>query len=340
MGRRTAAQYSNRLRRALARAARQKRSGFAAIDVVAGAGDAPSENAVGGVRPRVVRRLRPGHGPKRVAPAPRPPQHGDAKRPGHTRARRRVVLGGPVPRRPRVSVVIPALNEAANLPHVLTRVPGWVDEVVLVDGHSVDDTVGVARALWPGVRVVVQDGRGKGNALACGFAAAGGEIIVMLDGDGSNDPAEISVFVDVLLGGVDFAKGSRFVAGGASTDITGVRRAGNRGLCSLVNLLFGTRYSDLCYGYNAFWAHCLAHMDVRCDGFEVETLINVRIARAGLSVVEVASVEHERLYGESNLHAIRDGLRILAVIARERLRRRPTDDPDGWRPLVSEFAPE
>ena len=219
-----------------------------------------------------------------------------------------------------VSVVIPALNEAANLPHVLTRVPGWVDEVVLVDGHSVDDTVAVARALCPGVRVVVQDGRGKGNALACGFAAAGGDIIVMLDADGSNDPAEIAVFVDALLGGDDFAKGSRFAPGGASSDITRVRRAGNGALCGLVNLLFGTRYSDLCYGYNAFWRHCLAHMDVRCDGFEVETLINVRIARAGLSVVEVASIEHERLYGESNLHAIRDGLRILAVIARERLR--------------------
>jgi glycosyltransferase involved in cell wall biosynthesis len=241
---------------------------------------------------------------------------------------------------PVVSVVIPALNEAANLPHVLTRVPGWVDEVVLVDGRSVDDTVAVARALCPGVRIVVQDGRGKGNALACGFAAARGEIIVMLDADGSNDPAEIAVFVDALLGGGDFAKGSRFAPGGGSTDITRVRRAGNGALCALVNVLFGTRYSDLCYGYNAFWAHCLAHMDVRCDGFEVETLINVRIARAGLSVIEVASTEHERLYGESNLHAIRDGLRILRTILKERLRRRPTDDPDARRPLVSEFAPE
>jgi glycosyltransferase involved in cell wall biosynthesis len=241
---------------------------------------------------------------------------------------------------PLVSVVVPALNEAANLPHVLTRVPGWVDELVLVDGHSVDDTVAVARALWPGVRVVVQDGRGKGNALACGFAAARGEIIVMLDADGSNDPAEISGFVDALLGGGDFAKGSRFAAGGGSSDITAVRRAGNRVLCGLVNVLFGTAYSDLCYGYNAFWRHCLAHMDVRCDGFEVETLINVRIARAGLTVVEVASIEHERLHGESNLHAIRDGLRILRTILRERLRRRPADDPEARRPLVSEFAPE
>jgi len=237
-------------------------------------------------------------------------------------------------------VVIPALNEAANLPHVLARLPGWVDEVVLVDGGSVDDTVAVARALCPGVRVVVQDGRGKGNALACGFAVACGEIIVMLDADGSNDPAEIAVFVDALLAGHDFAKGSRFAPGGASSDITAVRRAGNRVLCGLVNVLFGTRYSDLCYGYNAFWRHCLAHMDVTCDGFEVEALINVRVARAGLSVVEVASVEHQRLHGESKLHAVRDGLRVLRTIAHERIRPRTAADPEASRARVGEFAPE
>src|SRR5579871_2108700 len=89
-----------------------------------------------------------------------------------------------------VSVVIPALNEAANLPHVLTRIPTFVDEVVLVDGRSIDDTVEVARRLRPDIRVVVQDGHGKGNALACGFAAATGDIIVMLDADGSTDPDE------------------------------------------------------------------------------------------------------------------------------------------------------
>ena len=270
MGRRITAPHSIRRRRALAVAARERRSGVATIEL-----------------PAVIAAVAP-----------------------------------PMPRDPTISVVIPALNEAANLPHVLTRVPGWVDEVVLVDGRSVDDTVVVARAVCPGVRVVVQDGCGKGNALACGFAAASGDIIVMLDADGSNDPAEIAVFVGALLGGDDFAKGSRFVAGGASSDITRVRRTGNRGLCALVNVLFGTRYSDLCYGYNAFWRHCLAHMDVRCDGFEVETLINVRIARAGLSVVEVASVEHERLYGESKLHAVRDGLRVLRTILTERLRPR------------------
>jgi glycosyltransferase involved in cell wall biosynthesis len=117
-----------------------------------------------------------------------------------------------------MSVVIPALNEAANLPHVLTRLPESVDEVVLVDGNSIDDTIRVARMVRSDVHIVVQDGRGKGNALACGFAASTGEIIVMLDADGSHDPAEIPRFVEQLLAGHDFAKGSRFVPTGHSAD--------------------------------------------------------------------------------------------------------------------------
>ena len=193
--------------------------------------------------------------------------------------------------------------------------------MILVDGHSTDDTVAVAQAIFPDVRVVLQDGRGKGNALACGFAVAHGDIIVMLDADGSTDPAEIPRFVEVLLAGSDFAKGSRFAPGGSSSDITAVRRLGNRALVVLVNVLFGTRFSDLCYGYNAFWRDCLAYMQVNCDGFEVETLINVRVARAGLRIAEVPSVEHERLFGESKLHAVRDGLRVLRTIITERFRR-------------------
>jgi glycosyltransferase involved in cell wall biosynthesis len=236
-----------------------------------------------------------------------------------------------------ISVVIPALNEAANLPHVLTRIPSMVDEVLLVDGHSEDDTITVARAIRPDIRVLLQHSRGKGNALACGFAAASGNIVVMLDADGSTDPAEIPLFVDSLLAGSDFAKGSRFVEGGESADITRIRAAGNRVLSMAVNLLFRTRYTDLCYGYNAFWRHCLPHMRVTSSGFEVETLINVRIARAGLSVTEIPSIEYERLHGESKLNAVRDGLRVLGVIVRERARRAGAADPDGWQPTFHEL---
>ena len=218
----------------------------------------------------------------------------------------------------RVSVVIPALNEAENLPHVFPRLPDGLHEVIIVDGRSTDGTVEVARRLRPDVRIVKQDGKGKGNALAAGFAAATGDIFVTLDADGSTDAAEIPRFVSALCNGADFVKGSRFAQGGASSDITFTRRLGNRGLNALVNALYGTSYTDLCYGYNAFWARCLPYMRVDCDGFEVETLINVRIAKGGLVIHEVPSYERDRIHGRSNLHAVRDGSRVLRTIALER----------------------
>ncbi|HEX3974757.1 MAG TPA: glycosyltransferase family 2 protein [Solirubrobacteraceae bacterium] len=231
-----------------------------------------------------------------------------------------------------ISAVIPTLNEAANLPHVFARIPDCVDEVVIVDGRSTDDTIAVAQALMPSVRIVLQDGRGKGNALKCGFAAARGEIIVMLDADGSTDPAEIPAYVAPLLAGADFAKGSRFAEGGGSVDITPFRALGNRFLNGIVNVLYGTRYTDLCYGYNAFWKHVLPVMNVNCDGFEVETLINVRVAKAGLEIAEVPSIEQERIHGVSKLHPIRDGLRVLRTILTERFVLAHKQRPAMWSP--------
>lgn len=233
-----------------------------------------------------------------------------------------------------ISAIIPTLNEAANLPHVLSRIPACVTEVIVVDGHSTDSTIDVARAVMPEVRIVLQNGRGKGNALACGFAAARGDIIVMLDADGSTDPAEIPDFVAPLLAGADFVKGTRFAFGGGSADITPLRRAGNSVLSGLVNVLFGSGYTDLCYGYNAFRRECLDELHVDCDGFEVETLMAVRVARSGFAVEEVASFEFERRHGESNLNTVRDGTRVLRTIVRERLRRRPA--AAEWRPAFEE----
>lgn len=224
---------------------------------------------------------------------------------------------------PRVSVVVPAMNEARNLPYVFATLPDWIHEVVLVDGDSSDGTVEVARALRPGVVVVPQPGKGKGDALITGFRACSGDIIVMVDADGSADGREIASYVSALVSGADFAKGSRFVRGGATDDMTTVRRLGNRALCAVVNAKFGARYTDLCYGYNAFWRRCLDAIDLDCTGFEVETLMNIRVVKAGLRVREIPSHEHVRIHGASNLRAVRDGLRVLRVILQERPNRRP-----------------
>jgi len=247
------------------------------------------------------------------------------------------------PRTPRVSIVVPAMNEARNLELILPELPP-VHEVILVDGHSTDDTVATAQRVMPSIRVVNQSRCGKGNALACGFTAATGDIIVMFDADGSADPQEIPRFVDALGAGADFAKGSRRLEGGGSQDITHLRSAGNRALSGLTNALFGTSFTDLCYGYNAFWPDILEDLDlppvdlqmvnpqkiaangmVWGDGFEVETLLNCRVAAALLTVTEVPSVEKDRIHGVSNLNAFSDGIRVLRTIFVEHHRKALAD---------------
>jgi glycosyltransferase involved in cell wall biosynthesis len=221
-------------------------------------------------------------------------------------------------RKATVTVIIPALNEAENLPHILPHIPSWVHEVILVDGNSVDNTIEVAQRTLPGIRIIKQDARGKGAALRAGVNAARGDIVVLLDADGSTDPAEIPVFVSTLLAGADFAKGSRFLQGAGTIDMPFYRQLGNDALVTLTNVLFKTRYSDITYGYNAFWridAHLLAF---EINGWACEIVNNIRAARNGLRIVEVASFEHERIAGQAKLQTWSAGWVILKAILRER----------------------
>jgi glycosyltransferase involved in cell wall biosynthesis len=222
--------------------------------------------------------------------------------------------------KPKVSLIIPTLQEADNLKFVLPAIPEIVDELIIVDGGSTDSTVDVARTLRPDAKIIIDTVPGKGNALRRGFEAATGDILVMMDADGSMDPLDIRTFVAVLEAGADVAKGSRFLQGGGSADMTMVRRLGNRALTRAVRLAFGGRYSDLCYGYMAFWRNVLPAFDGRVQGFEIETFLNIRALAAGLRVVEVASFESPRVYGESHLRTFRDGSRALLTIGRERRR--------------------
>ncbi len=212
---------------------------------------------------------------------------------------------------PSVTVVIPALNEEHNLPLILENLPP-VDEVVVVDGRSRDDTVAVAREVRPDVIVVRQTRSGKGNALVCGFAASTSDIVVTLNADGSADPQEIPRFVDALLSGAEAAHGSRFRPGGDHRDARAAERFGHGVLCRVVNVFFGTRFTDLSCGYNAYWRELLPALELPApvargpkrgrlawgEGPEIDTLTTLRMATQGLRVVEVATVGYPRLHGD------------------------------------------
>jgi len=223
--------------------------------------------------------------------------------------------------RARISVVIPAVNEADNLRWLLPQLAN-VDDVIVVDGESTDGTSDVVRELCPHATLILQPRQGKGAALRAGFGAAMGDIIVMIDADGSMDPLEIDAFVALIARGFDIVKGSRHSCGGGSEDQTFIRRMGNQLFVRLANLLYGSSWSDLCYGYIAMRRSAIDRLRLHSDGFEIETEICVHAVTADLAVAEVPSYELNRRSGSSNLHPFRDGWRVLKVLLRNRLRQR------------------
>jgi Glycosyl transferase family 2 len=217
-----------------------------------------------------------------------------------------------------VSLVVPAHNEARNIPWVFEQIPRCVDEVILVDGDSSDATLRMATHCLPGVRSVRQNGPGKGSALRTGFRAATGSYVVMMDADGSMSPGEIPHYLHFLDHGYDFVKGSRFMAGGGSQDLTPVRALGNRALLALVNQLYDARMTDLCYGFCAFRRSFLDELDLSSTGFEIEAEMIAHALRSGLRIAEVPSLELPRRNGRSHLRAVADGRRVLRTLLAER----------------------
>ena len=252
------------------------------------------------------------------------------------------------PADPTISVIVPALNEAGSIDWVLENLPPGIDELVLVDGLSTDYTEAIVQHLHPGAVVVHQHNKGKGSALRAGFAAASKDIIVMIDADGSTDPREIPLFIAALKGGADFAKGSRHMPGGGSVDFTPLRRVGNMGFVALSNVLYGHRFTDLLYGYAAFWRTDLPALKLTAVGFEVETQLILNAAKAGMRITEVPSIELERRAGVSHLNTWSDGLRCLRTMIREHPLlghpgdvgtdvsliqvNKPSHDSPSWRP--------
>lgn len=220
-------------------------------------------------------------------------------------------------RTPSVTVVIPTINEEKNLSHVIPLIPTWVTEIIIVDGLSTDNTTAEAKRLKSDIKVILVNNPGKGVALKAGFEASHGDIIVMLDGDGSTNPREIISFVEALKQGADFVKGSRFIVGGGSADMTMLRRVGNLFFIKITNILFSVDFTDLCYGYMAFWRDILDDLHVHDVGFEIETALCIAAVSGRLKISEIPSFEKQRLHGISKLHPFRDGLVILKVVLRD-----------------------
>ncbi|MDR7494210.1 MAG: glycosyltransferase family 2 protein [Armatimonadota bacterium] len=217
-----------------------------------------------------------------------------------------------------VSVIICTLNEAENLPHVLPRIPGWVDEVIIVDGRSTDGTIQLAERLCPRARILMQPGRGKGNALRYGISQASSEIVVTLDADGEMDPALIGAFVDALRAGYDFAKGSR-LASGKPSRMSSFRYLGNRILTLAFNLLYSTKFTDVCSGYNAFWREAFLRIPLTYDGFHMDQQLLARAMKSGLRIIEVPHHSEGRIAGRSKTIGLKQGVIDLWVLVRERL---------------------
>jgi Glycosyltransferases involved in cell wall biogenesis len=231
-----------------------------------------------------------------------------------------------------VSLVIPALNEADGLALILPSIPSLVSELIVVDGGSTDDTLQIIRRLYPSAVRIRQRGRGKGDALKAGLAAATGDIVVTMDADGSMNPDDIIPAVGALLDGCDFVKGSRALDGAGSGDFSPLHRFGNWALTALSNLVFDAGYTDITYGFNAYWRRVMLNAETLSDGFEFEIQAAIRASRSGLMTAEVPCFEAPRAGGASKLSPLRDGWAIARILAVEALPRSVT----GFR-AVADF---
>jgi hypothetical protein len=221
--------------------------------------------------------------------------------------------------KPEIGVVIPTRNEANTIGHVLSGLPRHMQypwEFLVIDASD-DETSLVAAKL--GARVLRQRGHGKGSALRQAFCALDSDIVVMMDGDGCMQAKEITRLVEAVVSGADIAKGSRFLRGGGSHDLSFIRKIGNLLFVTLVNLVWSGRYTDLCYGFMAFRREALERLKpyLKSEHFQIETEMCIRARKLGLRVVEVPSVELRRRHGQSKLSGFRDSLQILQVILRE-----------------------
>lgn len=213
----------------------------------------------------------------------------------------------------KTSLVIPTLNEASCIEKTLSEVPkGSVDEIIIVDGHSKDNTADIVRRL--GYKVIMQETEGYGGAFTEGINAATGDIVVLMDADGSHNPADIPVLIEKVKEGFDYVLAVRYAPGFRSDDDTVIRHIGNMLFTFLVNLIHKVFISDALYLYTAIRKDKFHLIVPKSHGFEYCVEILIRAHKAGLKIAQIPSAERLRRGGRSKVNAFMDGLKILRVI--------------------------
>lgn len=214
----------------------------------------------------------------------------------------------------RLQIIIPTLNEYDTLPFILNELKQYTEKVIVIDGGSVDGTTKIAKEY--GASVIQQNEKGKGAALCQAFKEVDGDPVITLDADGSMRPSEIPIFLKEIDAGADLVKGSRFLKGGYSEDMSFFRYLGNRFFVVLINFFFSEKFSDLCYGYIAMSNKAIKKLTplLKSKYFEIETEIVIKAKKLDLIIAEVPSIELKRLNGESKLRTLRDGFSIFKLI--------------------------
>ncbi len=213
-----------------------------------------------------------------------------------------------------ICILIPTLNEGKTIGGLVKefRSMGFPD-ILIIDGHSTDDTVNNARSA--GARVVMQSGKGKGQAVSQAFALIMSKYVVMIDGDGTYLPGDVNKILEPVITGIaDHVIGNRF-ANYQKGAFTRLNLFGNVILNKIFGFAYGVWLVDILSGYRAFNKEAYKQMKLNRTGFEVETEITVECVKKDMKIVEVPITYLERASGAATkLRPIRDGFRIASTI--------------------------
>ena len=221
----------------------------------------------------------------------------------------------------KTTVIIPAFNEELLIEEVITQCKPYCDEIMVVSAlRSTDKTKEIAQKM--GVKVLVDNGKGKGDAMGCGINAVNGGIIVFIDADGSHIPEDIPKLVKPILEDkADMVIGSR-VEGGIQDVIENkpfenfFRAFFSAGIALVINLRFKTNIQETQNGFRAIKADVVKKLNLKSKHTEIETEMDIKCLKNKYRIMEVPTRELKRRYGESNIKLWKHGWGYLWITLR------------------------